>query len=121
VRHLPLADRLVLTGAVVVMGVIIGIVVTLHHRSVPPWGIIAALLVVAAWGAGLRLTTPGRGATLAGLLAMLTAQFVLAAGSNTSIIVGAGALGYVLTLGSVLVAVVALAWPEVSSQTKPVN
>jgi len=121
VRHLPLADRLVLTGAVVVMGTIIGIVVTLHHRSIPPWGIIAALLVVAAWGAGLRLTTPGRGATLAGLLAMLTSQFVLAAGSHTSIIVGAGALGYVLTLGSVLVAVVALAWPEVPSQAKPVN
>jgi hypothetical protein len=121
VRHLPLADRLILTGAVVVMGVIIGIIVTLHHRSLPPWGVIAALLVVTAWGVGLRLTTPGRGATLAGLLAMLTAQFVLAAGSQTSIIVGAGALGYVLTLGSVLVAVVALAWPEVPSQSKPVN
>jgi hypothetical protein len=121
VRHLPLTDRLILTSAVVVMGVIIGIVVTLHHRSIPPWGVIAALLVVAAWGVGLRLTTPGRGATLAGLLAMLGAQFVLAAGSQTSIIVGAGALGYVLTLGSVLVAVVVLAWPEVPSQRQPVN
>jgi hypothetical protein len=121
VRHFPLVDRLILTGAVVVMGAIIGIVVTLHHRSVPPWGVVLALLVVAAWGGGLRLITPGRGATLAGLLAMLTAQFVLAAGSQTSIIVGAGALGYVLTLGSVMVAVVALAWPEVSSQAKPVN
>ena len=120
-RHLPLADRLILTGAVVVMGVIIGIVVTLHHRSVPPWGIIAALVVVAAWGVGLRLTTPGRGATLAGILAMLTAQFVLAAGSQTSIIVGAGALGYVLTLGSVLVAVVVLAWPETTSHPQSVN
>ena len=120
-RHLPLVDRLILTGAVVVMGVIIGIVGTLHHRSVPPWGVIAALLVVAAWGVGLRLTTPGRGATLAGLLAMLTAQFVLAAGSQTSIIVGAGALGYVLTLGSVLVAVVVLAWPELASRAEPVN
>ena len=120
-RHLPLVDRLILTGSVVVMGAIIGVVVTLHHRSIPPWGVIAALLVVAAWGIGLRLTTPGRGATLAGLLAMLTAQFVLAAGSTTSIIVGAGALGYVLTLGSVLIAVVALAWPEVPSQAKPVN
>lgn len=120
-RHLPLLDRLILTGSVVVMGVIIGVVVTLHHRSIPPWGVVLALLVVAAWGGGLRLLTPGRGATLAGLLAMLSAQFVLAAGSQTSIVVGAGALGYLFTLGSVLVAVVALAWPELPAQAKEVN
>lgn len=120
-RHLPLADRLVLTGSVVVMGIIIGIVVTLHHRSVPPVGIIATLVVVAAWGGGLRLTTPGRGAALAGMLALLAAQFVLAAGSQTSIIVGAGLLGYVFTLGTVLVAVVVLAWPETALKTPSVD
>ncbi len=120
-RHLPVADRLILTGAVVVLGIIIGVVVTVHHRSLPPLGVIAALGVVAAWGVGLRLITPGRGATMAGLLATLAAQFVLTAGSTTSIIVGQGALGYVFTLGTVLIAVVVLAWPEVSLARQSVD
>ena len=120
-RHLPLTHRLLLTGGVVFLGVIIGVVVTLHHRSFPPVGVVVGLLIVAAWGTGLRLTTPGRGATLAGLLAMLGAQFVLAAGSYTSIIVGAGSLGYSLTLGTVLISVIVLAWPEATPQSQPVE
>ena len=114
-------DRLLLTGGVVVVGIIIGVIVTLHHRSEPPFGVIVGMLVMAAWGAGLRLTTPGRGATLAGMLAMLGAQFVLAGGSQTSIIVGAGMLGYAFTLGTVLIAVVVLAWPEVTPKTQSVD
>lgn len=105
-------DRLILVGSVLVLGVIIGLVVTLHHRSLPPLGVVAALLVVAAWGVALRLIIPGRAMTLAGLLAALAAQFVLTAGSATSIIVGQGLVGYVFTFGTVLIAVVVLAWPE---------
>ncbi len=117
-RHLPLGERLLLTGGVVILGAIIGLVTTLHHRSIPPWGVVAALILVAAWGVGLRLVTPGRGASLAGILAMLGAQLVLAAGSTTSIIVGAGPIGYAFTLGTVLIAVVVLAWPQVSRPGK---
>lgn len=120
-RHLPILDRLALTGGVVVVGLLIGVITTLHHRSVPPWGMIASLVVTVAWGIGLRLTTPGRGATLAGLLALLGAQFVLAAGSQTSIIVSASLLGYVFTLGGVLIALVVLAWPDVSTQPSSID
>ena len=120
-RNLPLVDRLLLTGGVVVLGLIIGVVVTLHHRSAPPVGVVVGLAIIAAWGVGLRLTTPGRGATLAGLLAMLGAQFVLAAGSHSSIIVGAGTLGYVLTLGTVLISVTVLAWPELTPKSQSID
>jgi hypothetical protein len=121
VRHLPLADRLLLTGSVVIVGAIMGVLITLHHRSIPPLGAVMGLIIVAAWGVGLRLTTPGRGAALAGLLALLGTQFVLSAGNSTSIIVAAGTLGYVFTLGTVLVAVVVLAWPQVSSRAQSVD
>jgi hypothetical protein len=112
VGFLARSDRLILVGSVLVLGVIIGLVVTLHHRSLPPLGVVVALMIVAAWGAALRLMVPGRALTLAGLLAALGAQFVLTAGSTTSIIVGQGLVGYVFTLGTVLIAVVVLAWPE---------
>lgn len=120
-RHLPLVDRFVVTGGVVVAGILIGAITTLHHRSIPPWGILASLVVMLAWGVGLRLTTPGRGATLAGLLALLGAQLVLAAGSQTSIIVSASLLGYALTLGGVLIALVVLAWPDMSTQASSLD
>lgn len=120
-RHLPLAVRLAVIGIVSLFGVVVGILVTLHHRSVPPWGVVVALAVLLAFGVGLRLTTPGRGATLAGLLAMIGAQFVLAAGNTTSVVVSQGVLGYVFTLGTVLIALIVLAWPDVSTQASPVE
>jgi len=121
VRHLPLTRRLLVMGGVSLFGAVAGVLITLHHRSVPPWGVVLSLAVLVAFGVGLRMTTPGRGATLAGLLAMLGAQFVLAAGSQTSIIVSQGFLGYVFTLGTVLIALIVLAWPDVSTQTSPVD
>lgn len=109
---LPLPERLAIMAGVTLLGVIIGVVVTLHHRSIPPLGIIASLLVVGAFGSGLRLVTPGRGACLAGLLGMLAAQLILSAGSTNSVVVAQGVLGYAFTLGTVVVAVVVLAWPQ---------
>jgi hypothetical protein len=121
VRNLPLIDRLVVTGGVIAVGVLIGVLTTLHHLSIPPWGVVVALVVLLAWGVGLRLITPGRGATLAGLLAALGAQFVLAAGSQTSIIVSASLMGYVFTLGGVVIALVVLAWPDMSVQASSLD
>ena len=109
---LPLPERLAIMAVVTLLGVIVGVVLTLHHRSIPPLGIAISLVVVGAFGAGLRLVTPGRGACLAGLLGLLAAQLILSTGSTNSVVVAQGLLGYAFTLGTVLVAVIVLAWPQ---------
>jgi hypothetical protein len=100
---------LALTG---VVGVFIGVITTLHHRSFAPGGLILGLALVAAWGVGLRVLGRNRGLALAGLIGVLAAQLVLSAGVGGSFIVIAGPLGYALTLGVVLIGVLVLAWPR---------
>lgn len=100
---------LVLTG---MLGVFIGAVATLHHRSFAPGGLILGLALIAAWGIGLRVLGRNRGLALSGLLGVLTAQLVLSAGVGGSFIVLAGPLGYALTLGVVVIGVLVLAWPR---------
>ena len=100
---------LLLTG---VLGVFIGAVATLHHRSFAPGGLILGLGLIAAWGIGLRVLGRNRSLALAGLLGVLAAQLVLSAGLGGSFIVLAGPLGYALTLGVVLIGVLVLAWPR---------
>lgn len=109
---LTAVDRLVLGGAVAVCGVFVGVTATFHHRSLPPWGVIAVLVVVAMWVVGLRLVSESRGLPLIGVLAVLGAQLVLSVGSERSVVVAAGPLGWIFTVGVVLICLVILAWPD---------
>lgn len=99
-------------------GGFIGVAVTLHHRSLPPLGLILGLAVVAAWGIGLRVVGPTRTLALAGLLGVLVAQMVLSSGIGGSFVVVAEPLGYGLTLGVVIVALLVLAWPRLPSPSR---
>ena len=100
-----------LTG---VLGLFLGAVVTLHHRSFPPGGLILGLLLVAAWGMGLRVIGQDRTLALVGLLGVLAAQLLLSSGLGGSFVVVAEPLGYALTLGVVMIGAVVLGWPRVT-------
>lgn len=100
-----------LTG---VLGLFLGAVVTLHHRSFPPGGLILGLLLVAAWGVGLRVIGQDRTLALVGLLGVLAAQLLLSSGLGGSFVVVAEPLGYALTLGVVMIGAVVLGWPRVT-------
>lgn len=99
-----------LTG---ILGVFLGAVVTFHHRSFPPGGLILGLLLVAAWGVGLRVLGDNRALAFVGLLGVLSSQLLLSSGLGGSFVVVAEPLGYALTLGVVLIGVVVLGWPRV--------
>jgi len=100
-----------LTG---VLGLFLGAVVTLHHRSFPPGGLILGLLLVTAWGVGLRVIGQDRTLALVGLLGVLAAQLLLSSGLGGSFVVVAEPLGYALTLGVVMIGAVVLGWPRVT-------
>jgi hypothetical protein len=101
-----------------VAGVFIGAVVTLHHRSLPPLGLILGLVLVAAYVMGLRVLGKNRTLALSGVLGVLVTQMVLSAGLGGSFVVVAEPLGYGLTLGVVVIALVVLAWPKLPSAAR---
>ena len=99
-------------GLSAVLGLFIGAIVTLHHRSFPPGGLILGLALVAAWGIGLRVLGRNRGLALAGLAGVIAAQLALSTGRGGSFIVLAEPLGNGLTLGVVVIGLLVLAWPR---------
>ena len=100
------------------VGVFIGAVVTLHHRSLPPLGLILGLVLVAGWGIALRVLDRGRTLAIAGVLGVFIAQIMLSAGVGGSFVVVAEPLGYALTLGVVVVSLLVLAWPKLPSPSR---
>lgn len=111
-------DRLVVGGLVGVFGLFLGVVATLHHRSGAPWGVVGVLALVAMWVLGLRLVSSSRGVPLVGVLAVLAAQLVLSVGGGTSVVVAAGVLGWVFTIGVVFVCLVILGWPDLRGEPR---
>ena len=96
-----------------VAGLFVGLITTLQHRSFAPGGLLLGLSIVVAFAIGLRMVSRSRAITFSGLLGVLTAQLLLASGIRNSFVVTADPLGYALTLGVVIIAVVALGWPDV--------
>lgn len=109
-------DRLIRVGLAVaafVVGAGVGVVTTFTHRQLPPWGLIAGLLIVAALVAGTRLMAEGRlfaGAAALGVLLAIGALSLQSSGG--SVLVADDPLGWVWGIGPVLIATVLLAWPE---------
>lgn len=99
-------------------GVFIAAVVTLHHRSLPPLGLLLGLALVAAYIIGLRVLGKNRTLALSGVLGVLVTQMVLSAGLGGSFVVVAEPLGYGLTVGVVVIALVVLAWPKLPSAAR---
>ncbi len=109
----PAVARIAGYVGVFVAGLFVGLITTLQHRSFAPGGLLLGLGMVVGFAIGLRLVSRSRAVTFSGLLGVLTAQLLLASGIRNSFVVTADPLGYALTLGVVIIAVVALGWPDV--------
>lgn len=95
------------------VGAMVGIVTTFTHRQLPPWGLLAGLLIIAALLAGARLAFAGRLATAAAALGVVGACILLSLqSSGGSVLVANDALGIVWAVAPTLIAVVVLVWPR---------
>lgn len=94
------------------VGALVGVVTTFTHRQLPPWGLLAGLLIIAALLAGARLAFPGRLAATAAAVGVVGAGILLSLQSTGgSVLVANDALGIVWAVGPALIAVVVLVWP----------
>ena len=106
-----------------VIGAVDGAVATVGHRQTLqvgdvslPWGLLAALVGVAALLVGIRLVAGGRGAAAAaavgivGMVALLTLP-----GPGGSVVVVGDLVGTIWSVGPALISVLVVAWPKLPS------
>ena len=106
-----------------VIGAVYGAVATVGHRQELrigdvslPWGLVAALIGVAALLVGIRLVAGGRSAAAAaaagivGMVALLTLP-----GPGGSVIVVGDVVGTIWSVGPALISVLVVAWPKLPS------
>jgi len=106
-----------------VIGAVYGAVATVGHRQTLqvgdvslPWGLVAALVGVAALLVGIRLVAGGRGAAAAaaagivGMVALLTLP-----GPGGSVVVVGDLVGTIWSIGPALISVLVVAWPKLPS------
>jgi len=95
-----------------VLGLIVGLVGTIAHRSVPPWGAVAALLTLLAVSVVARATA-GVGSLLAAAAGWLLAVQVLSAGGpGGDVLVPAAPVGYAWVYGGLVIVLAALLAPR---------
>ncbi|MBC7403080.1 MAG: PIG-L family deacetylase [Microbacteriaceae bacterium] len=101
-------------------GAAVGGITVVNHQfapqilgATPPVGIVVSLLVIASLLIGLRIVFSGRIVSGCAALGLLLAVGLLSVRSpGGSVLVPANAAGYALTYGSLVIAGVALAWPN---------
>jgi N-acetyl-1-D-myo-inositol-2-amino-2-deoxy-alpha-D-glucopyranoside deacetylase len=106
------------------MGVFIGSVTTVIHQSSLdvaaisiPWGIVAALLIVAGFLAGLRLATESRLVALFGAIGVELMVILFSQRSQGgSVLVPANLAGNIWAAAPAIIAVVVLAWPHIPAK-----
>lgn len=95
-----------------VLGVVVGLVGTVAHRSLPPWGLVAAMLTLLAVAVVARATA-GTGSVLAtGAGWLLAVQVMAQVGPGGDALVLADAIGYTWAYGGVVALLAALFLPR---------
>ncbi|WP_022894846.1 DUF6113 family protein [Agromyces subbeticus] len=105
------------------IGLAFGTLATVGHRSVLrigeiaiPWGLVAALVGVAALLLGIRLVAGGRAAAAAAGAGIVVAVAVLTLpGPGGSVIIVGDLTGTVWSIAPALIAVLVVAWPKLPS------
>lgn len=107
-------------GLAALAGAALGGIAVVNHQfapqilgATPPVGIVVSLLVISSLLVGLRIVFSGRivaGCAAVGLLLAVGLLSVRSTGG--SVLVPANAAGYALTYGSLVIAGVALSWPN---------
>ena len=82
-----------------------------------PWGLIVALIVVAAYLGGLRLVSSGRWLALWGAIGILVTVFLMSLeGPGGGVLVPANLAGTVWAIAPAVIAVVAVAFPSLAAR-----
>ena len=101
------------------MGTSVGVLVTLYHSALYPFGLIASLVVLAIFLGALRvLSTTRWPATTAAAAVVLSVALLAGGDSSGSVLILADNPGFSLLLGAVTIIVVALAWPRITPRPK---
>ncbi len=106
-----------------VIGAVYGAVATVGHRAAVqigdvslPWGLVAALVGVAALLIGIRLVAGGRAAAAAAAAGVVIVVAILTLpGPGGSVIVVGDLVGTVWAVGPALISVLVVAWPKLPS------
>ena len=118
------AERVVLGFLSLVLGALVGVVLTAVHQSSfmigdarIPWGIVASVTLVAALILGLRLIYDTRvAAGFASLGVLLMSALLANVMPGGTILIPANVAGYVWTFAPVLVVLIIVGWPRVNRQ-----
>ncbi|UTT61716.1 hypothetical protein [Microcella humidisoli] len=94
-------------------GVVLGLIGTFAHQSLPPIGVGIALITVALYIVGLRAWGGVRTPAAAGALGVGGVSALLATATGGSVLVPANTVGYAWLVGITAIAFLALAWPHI--------
>jgi len=117
-------QRVVLALVSLVVGSLVGLVLTAVHQSAitvagvrVPWGIVAAVVLVTALVLGLRLIYDTRvGAGFASLGVLVVSAILSTVMPGGTVLIPANVAGYVWTFAPVLIVLLVLGWPRVNRQ-----
>lgn len=109
------------------LGAVYGAVATVGHRQsftigdvTVPWGLVAALVGVAALLLGIRLVAGGRWAAAAAAVGVVGVVALLSIpGPGGSVLIPAGLVGTIWSVGPALIAVLVVAWPSLPPRRTP--
>ncbi|MEL0627256.1 PIG-L family deacetylase [Salinibacterium amurskyense] len=118
------AERVALAFLSLVLGALVGVVLTAVHQSSftigaarIPWGIVASVTLVTALILGLRLIYDTRvAAGFASLGVLLMSALLANVMPGGTILIPANTAGYVWTFAPVLVVLIIVGWPRVNRQ-----
>ena len=131
-EHVPFRDQTTATKviaavAVVVLGALLGTLMTAVHQSsltvagvALPWGVVVALAATAALIVGARLLSGTRWLTALAALAVMGMSGYLALPTvGGSVVVPDNLVGYLWTYGPPVITLFTLAWPTVRRTVRP--
>lgn len=115
-----LALRLAFAAGGALIGMLVGTVATFAHQSMPPLGVILALLTSIVFLVGTRLAAPTRAGVVGASLGLLGVALVLAApGNGGNLVVPGNTVGYVWLIGIVAASAVIVTWPRIQRAPRP--
>jgi hypothetical protein len=108
------------TVAALVLGVVVGTLGTVLHRSIPPWGVVVCLALALAAAVTMRAWT-GFGALLGYTVGLVVSvQLLTQRGPGGDTLVPDGqAIGWVWVLGSIVATIVAALLPRAMFDDRP--
>lgn len=100
-------------------GAALGFLGTLGHQSLPPIGLIIALITLGLYLAGLRVWGGVRGPATAGAVGAILLVGLLASVTDGSVLVPGNPIGYAWLIGVSMIALVVLGWPRIQRAPRP--